>query len=81
MDKENIKKLAIEQLSKETNIADYFVRVDLEEEFVDRCILIAQKQVKKLNIDDVSKRLEPNYDNPKNGFVKLRADDCGNEIG
>ena len=34
-----------------------------------------------LNLHSVSKRLEPNYDNPKNGFVKLRADDCGNEIG
>ena len=42
MDKEDIKKLAIEQLSKETTVAKYFVTIDLQDEFVDRCILIAQ---------------------------------------
>jgi len=52
MNKEDIKKLAIEQLSKETTVAKYFVTIDLQDEFVDRCILIAQQQVKKLNIDD-----------------------------
>ena len=44
MDKEDIKKLAIEQLSKETTVAKYFVTIDLQDEFVDRCILIAQQR-------------------------------------
>ena len=57
---------------------DELIHIDYVDDAVNSLL---QDLVKKLNIDDVSKRLEPNYDNPKNGFVKLRTDDCGNEIG
>jgi len=43
MNKEEIKQLATQQLSEENHIANYFVKVDLGDEFVDRCILIAQQ--------------------------------------
>ena len=43
MTKEEIKQLATQQLSEENHIADYFVRADLGDEFVDRCILLAQQ--------------------------------------
>ena len=44
MNKEEIKQVAAQQLSEENHIAEYFVRADLADEFVDRCILIAQQR-------------------------------------
>ena len=45
MAKEEIKQLATQQLSKEHLIGEYFVKGNfiLGDEFVDRCILIAQQ--------------------------------------
>jgi len=45
MSKEEIKQLATQQLAKEHLIEEYFVKGDsyLGDEFVDRCILIAQQ--------------------------------------
>jgi hypothetical protein len=39
-----IKQLASQQLSEEYRIQEYFVRADLGDEFVDRCISIAQQR-------------------------------------
>lgn len=44
----DIRKLAIEQLSKETEIAEYFVEIDLHDAFVSRCIKLALVRGKKL---------------------------------
>lgn len=55
MEIEEIKELAIQQLSKETNIADYFIRVELEDDFVKRCIEITKtqqsKELEKLKVE------------------------------
>ncbi len=55
MNSKEIQDLAIKQLSKETRIADYFVRSDIPDEFVERCIQIALQQGKNnFDLDVVS---------------------------
>jgi len=56
MNSKEIQDLAIKQLSEETRVADYFVRSDIPDEFVERCIQIALQQGKNnFDLDVVSK--------------------------
>ncbi len=65
-DIEKVRKLAIAQLSKETGIADYFVQIDLQDEFVDRCIKIASQSKPQLNIENVVSGIVDSLGEPSN---------------
>jgi hypothetical protein len=81
MSNEEIRLLAEQQLSEETGIARMFVIMDLPEEFVDRCILIAQQQVKNNDLLHSVSGTVCEHENTSDEKLWVKVcNDCGEPI-